>query len=196
MISTMKKGLLASAMLLAAAASHATAVQNTTGLAGATNTITFSELTLAAGTTITNQYAADGASFSAFAVFRPQDGFYGTDYIGNFGGQGTANPFEIVFTHAVSGAAFDFISNSGTTQFEALLSGSVVGTFSAATSTSVGNFYGFDGVSFDTIRVTSPGNGAMEMDNLEFRTAVPEPGSIALMAIGLAAIALRARRKA
>jgi hypothetical protein len=196
MISTMKKGLLASAMLLAAAASHATAVQNTTGLAGATNTITFSELPLTPGTIVTNQYAADGASFASFAAFRPQDGFFATDYIGNFSGQGIANPFEIIFTHAVSGAAFDFISNPGTTQFEALLGGSVVGSFTANTSTTAGNYYGFDGMTFDTIRITSPVNGAMEMDNLEFRTAVPEPESIALMALGLAAIALRARRKA
>ena len=197
MISTMKKGLLASAMLLAAAASHATSVQNTTGLAGATNTITFSEVPLAQGATVTNQYAADGASFASFAVFRDQDGFFATDYIGNFGSQGTANPFEIVFTHQVTGAAFEYISNPGTAVFEALLNGSVVDTFSASTSyTATNNFYGFDGLAFDTIRVTSPSNGAMEIDNLEFRTAVPEPTSIVLMALGLAAVALRARRKA
>ncbi len=192
----MKNTLAAAALLLIAGASQAATVQNTTGISNATSTITFSEVPLSRGATVTNQFASEGASFSSFAVFRPQDGFFATDYIGNFNGGGTANPFEIIFTHAVSGAAFDFITNSGTTEFEALSNGVVVDTFTAGTSTRVGNYYGFDGFTFDTIRVTSPGNGAMEMDNLEFRSAVPEPATYAMFALGLVAVGLRARRKA
>ena len=192
----MKKALAVAAIALIAGTAQAASVQNTTGITGATGTIDFSEVALSPGATVTNQYAAYGASFSSFAVFRAQDGFFATDYIGNFGALGTANPFQIVFSSDVDAAAFQFISNPGTTTFEALLDGTVVSSFTASTGTGVGTYYGFQGTTFDTIRITSPVNGAMEMDNLQFQSAVPEPASIALFGLGLFAVGLRARRKA
>ena len=120
-------------LMSTAALSHADTITNTTGLAAPTTTITFSEVALNPGDLITNQYASYGATFSPFATFRPQDGFYGTDYIGNFGNPGTANPLLISFGQVVQGAAFDFISNPGTTTFDAMLGASVVQSLSAST---------------------------------------------------------------
>jgi len=192
----LKRVVAASALALLSGTSFATPITNATGIAGATNTITFSELALSPGDTITNQYASYGATFSPFAVFRPQDGFYATDYIGNFGVPGTASPFVISFGGTVTGAAFDFITNSGTSFFEALMGNTVVESFYAATSITVGTFYGFDGIAFDSIRITAPGNNALEMDNLQLRSNVPEPSTIFLLGAGLIGVLLRKRNKA
>jgi len=192
----LKKPAVAFALVLMSGASFSSPITNGTGITNATSTITFSEVALSSGTTITSQYAGYGATFSPFAVFRPQDGFYTTDYIGNFGGQGTASPFVISFDGVVSGAAFDFISNSGTSLFEALMGSTVVESFLSATSPTTGTFYGFDGVMFDSIRITAPGNQAFEMDNLQVRNEVPEPSTIFLLGAGLIGVCLRKRNKA
>jgi hypothetical protein len=187
------------ALLLMSSAAFAAPVINSTGIDGATSTITFSEVPLATLAIVTDQYAAYGATFSPFAVFNPDPGRYPTDYIGNFNGYSgeTATPFVISFTTAVTGAAFDYISNTGTSLFEALLNGAVVDSFSASTSEAIGTHYGFEGISFDSIRVTAPGNHALGLDNLQLRTAnVPEPGTILLMSAGLIGVFSRKRRSA
>ena len=185
-------------MVLVAASALASPVINSTGISGASGSITFSEVSLTPGASITNQYTAFGSSFSPNLYFRPQDGYYATDSVGNFGSSGFSNPFVIAFTNIVDGAAFDFITNPGTSLFEALLNNAVVESFRAKTGLSVGTYYGFDGVRFDSIRVTAGGNnGLMEMDNLQFRNAaVPEPGTLALAGLALAGLAYGHRRKA
>lgn len=196
-MSKFTKLLCGATVLLMTSAAFATPVTNSTGINGATSTITFSEVKLQPWDIVTDEYAHYGATFSPFAVFRPEDGYYPTDYIGNFNGHAgaTASPLVISFNTAVTGAAFDYISNPGTTLFEALLNGNVVQSFSAQTDSTIGTYYGFDAITFDSIRVTAPGNNAFEMDNLQLR-AVPEPGTLLLMGAGLFGILSRKRRSA
>jgi hypothetical protein len=196
-MSKFTKLLCGAAILLTTSAAFATPVTNSTGINGATSIITFSEVNLQRWDIVTNEYASYGATFSPFAVFRPQDGYYPTDYIGNFNGHSgaTASPLVISFSTAVTGAAFDYVSNPGTSLFEALLNGNVVESFSAQTSETIGTYYGFDGITFDSIRVTAPGNHAFEIDNLQLR-AVPEPATILLMGAGLFGVLSRKRRSA
>jgi hypothetical protein len=194
LLKSLSKTALSCLLVLTAGYSSAASITNSTGIASPGTTITFSEVALTSGTVITNQYAAYGATFSPYAVFRAQDGYYPTDYIGNFNGAGTANPFVISFGHLVNAAAFDFITNDGTTTFEALNGATVVGTFSATTGIVIGTYYGFENIAFDSIRITIPVNGAMELDNLQI-AAVPEADTYAMMLAGLGLLGVVARRR-
>lgn len=109
------------------------------------------------------------------------------------------NPMNIWFTQAVNAAAFNIVTNPGTTVFTAFLGGSQVAQFSAATQndpTTNGLWYGFENISFDQIQIDASAtvNAAMGIDNLQ-ANAVPEPGSIALVATGLLGVIGMARRR-
>jgi hypothetical protein len=76
------------------------------------------------------------------------------------------------------------VTNPGTSTFTALLANVPVESFSAATTfTSLDDFYGFQGITFDQIRVDVGGfNQAMLLDNLQIGTsAVPEPTTLVLL---------------
>jgi hypothetical protein len=132
---------------------QATSLVNGTGISNPAATITFSEIPLANGTALTNQYTSLGVTFtglfynpfaSSFPNITPPSA-------GNFPNSTfnpRTNPFIISFSQSQSAAAFSLASGSaGTSTFEALLNGTVVDSFSSATSfDSSTNFYGFTGV--------------------------------------------------
>lgn len=188
---------LALAFGLAALNTQAASVQNHTGLSSPASVVTFSENVLTAGSAVTSYL---GLGFSPFLRYDSQGAaaFPGITghYLGNNGGA-VQNPFSIFFGGDVTGAAFGVATNPATTFFEALNDGVVVESFSALThfDGSTWSYFGFQGITFDEIRVTVGGDQMLLLDNVQLAGAVPEPESAALMLAGLAAVAAMRRRR-
>lgn len=104
------------------------------------------------------------------------------------------------FGEVVTDAAFAYAKNPTTVFIEALLAGNVVESFFQAVTYDNPDtaFLGFTGISFDSIRVTADANEGL-IDNVQIgnrdNNAVPEPGSLALLGLGLAAIAMSRKHK-
>lgn len=185
--------------LFAAGTALATPIQNTTGLAAPATTITFDEIVFPGGTSITNEFAGLGVTFSPGLRYDSQGPatFPGvtTHYVGN-NLPCCINPFSLLFGGDVTEAAFGVATNPATTLFEALDNGAVVESFSAPThfDGSTNYFFGFTGITFDEIRVTVGGDNQILIDNVQIGS-VPEPGTLALIGLGLSGLAAARRRK-
>ena len=177
------------------------------GLAAPAQTITFEGQT---------NYSAANTQYSGQGVTFGPNLYYTTNgYFSGAGGSQTAmsnftndscpclSPTDIFFSSAVQGAAFQFITNPGTSTFTALLNGNLVYAFSGTTDTNgtiTAEWYGFDNtIAFDQINIQSGGvNNAFALDNLEVGEAVvatPEPASMTLVATGLIGMFGLARRR-
>ena len=175
-----------------------------TGLAAPAYTLDFEGQ--GAGTAATTQYTGQGVFFGARSFYTNSGYFAGSGggdvAVNNFeDGNLTSAPLDIFFTQAVRGAAFQFITNSGTSTFTALLAGNVVSSFSGSTDTNgevATEWYGFDNtIAFDQIQVQAGGvNNAYALDNLQVGVvATPEPASMTLVATGLIGMFGVARRR-
>jgi len=161
---------------------QAVSLNNGTGISNPATTITFD---LGDEILLTNQYSSLGVIFAGLLLTYINPGYPNITAAVAYNFD---NPFLISFTQPQSQAAFSFVTNRGTSTFEALLNNSVVETFSARNDLdSTNNFYGFTGITFDALRVT-PSGGFGLIDNLQFGTAtaqpVPEPFSIIGTLIG------------
>ena len=181
-------------------------ITNSFGLTTPDTTITFGEVPLADTTPLTTQFSAFGVTFSnlfidnTFVINPPvADNF---NYLLGCPSGGCPS-FDIFFTADVNAAAFQLLSNFGTTTFQAFLNGALVETATALTGQSLPiPYYSFTGIVFDQIRVTPVGAntiaGQATIDNIEFDlapTTVPEPASIFLVGTGVAGIGVRRWRR-
>lgn len=181
-------------------------IASPTAIASPTQTINFEEIVLAMNSSLTNQYASLGVTFSPNVIYSPQTGFghvQGHD-IGNFptGTEtGAINPVTMSFSTLQTAAAFSFDADVTPYLFQALLGGVVVDSFSATVGVSNNDFYGFSNDVFDSIRITQTGAGGGPFwvaDNIQTgaaATAVPEPTTLILLGSGLVVLSRLSRKR-
>lgn len=193
-------------LLALGAGAHANIIDlSPTGIASPAVTITFDEHVLATNTSVTNQYADLGVTFSPNVFYSPQTNFghvQGND-VGNFtfNNEGPIDPVTLLFSTIQNGAAFSFDADNTPYRFDALLGGIVVDTFSATVGVSNNDFFGFTGDTFDSIKITRTDTGQgpdWVLDNIQLgstTSAVPEPASLGWPSAVLIGIVVLARRK-
>jgi len=183
---------------------QATGFKNSTGLSDPSTTITFDEILLAAGTPVSDQYAAYGITFLGMVYDAGAAGALqgiAGHYLGNF--IPITNPFTMFFSNAISGVAFAMGTNpNDATTISAYNGSTLVGTFtSPSTYTDPNAYWGFtadNGASFDRIEVNVGGGGTADIDNIQMArsvTTAPEPATIALVGTGLFGLAAIVRRR-
>jgi hypothetical protein len=178
-------------------AANASVVYANAGLGTSSTTLTFDEVVLSSGTAVTNQYAAFGVTFNG-AYFNSQVTSFPPATSGNLLGNFSPvnSVWSILFSSVASEAAFGIATNPNTTTVEALLNGVVVGSVSAATDFDGTDFFQVSGLSFNEIRLSTSGDNLALIDNLQFSNAnnIPEPGSLALIGLGLIGLVARRRK--
>lgn len=185
-------------------ASQAAPILNGTPLASPDEHIDFTEVSVANGAALTNQFGALGVSFSGF-FYNPCTGCLAVvpdgakPDIGNFEGptiEGENEPASsIFFGQPVTDATFGFIANGGLFTMTALLNGSSVESVQFDGAVPNWGVYGFTGIVFDQIAFTSSPR-ELFIDNLGFNiAAVPEPVTLSLVGIALAGLGFSRRKR-
>ncbi len=202
---------------------QASSFNNNVGLSGVGKTpaftFTFDNAGLATNAIIGNQFAFAGVTFSTPLFYDGNSAGGGCNFndfsgdcISNYsstptGGitQGPTTPFSIFFATPQAFAAFALVTdNNGqnNTTFQAFLGNTLVETAIFTTGSSVGqpstvaNYFGFynTATSFNRITVTTTGANLAIFDNLQV-SAIPEPGTVGMLALGLGGVVAFARRR-
>lgn len=196
------------AVLLSPMAANAVPVEiGISGFSGGEPVLDFEEFTGNVDI-ISDQFVSLGVSFNSIPVEPHSD--YGALFattVAPFAGanalfQGLkATGEEIFFASAVTRVGFNFGSNVNVdVPFETYLDGVLTGSFNLITAPNTMPFFGFEDLAgIDRIvflpELTS--RFVSQIDNLRFegQVSVPEPGTLALLGIGLFGIGLARRRK-
>lgn len=197
----------AAAAIFVAAGAQATTLTTNAGFGAGTTTIGFGEVVLAQGTAVTNQFAGVTLATNGPGNFYIGNGAYASAtnvtgaYLDSFSGGGPASVYDIIFGANVTAAgAFWEFNAPTTTTFSAMSNGVAVESFiySNTACCNSAEFLGFQGVTFDTLRISNITGTHFYMDQLSFATAaaVPEPTGVALFGIAALGLALARRRKA
>lgn len=206
---TLLKASLAMAAALACLSAAATPiVSQSTGLTNPTTTIDFTEVPLANGTVMNNQYAGLGVSLSGFyyngctGCVDPSPNGQKPDITSFFNDTNVfSTALSMDFDSTLEAVAFSWASNFGTFTFAAFLGNTLVEQFSVDISTRSVNgssgwgYYGFSGIAFDRINITA--SQSLLIDGLQLRQAaqgVPEPATGLLAGLALAGLAFTRRR--
>ena len=179
---------------------QATSISNSaTGLAGSHTTESFDFWDLGSSSGVSSpDLSFDSGQVAVSGLVYP-----------NMSGNSIINESEWISTFSflgpVSGVAFNFVSTGGETTFTAFLGAVEVEYFTALIVIENGNFYGFENISFNSIRIdTNSVEGVSYiLDNLQVAssleidpvTQVPEPESYAMFMAGLALMGFIARRR-
>ena len=206
----MKKLLAVTAILASSLPAHATPLFSDAGFGAGDSVITFNEAAVAAGSSVTNQFGSLGVSFSTNGpgswyasndpdMYSGNPGFAGR-YLDTFTGGTSATTYSILFANDTdsAGAYWEFNTSSPAATFSAYLNNVLVESFdyNNVNCCSSTEFIGFSSIIFDEIRVSNITATNFIMDTLHFSpaSAVPEPGSLALLGLGLGGL-IFSRRK-
>ena len=194
--------LIATVSTLFAVSAQATPIIGGPGVVGPTEDIDFSEIVLPDFTPLTNQYNSLGVDFNGVfyngctnCIAAQPDGVH--PEISN----STNNDFTfftalttILFTGNVTDMSFAFAGNGGIFTLSSYLNGGLVESFDFFGDVPNWQTYGFANSLFDEVWISTPTR--MLLDNLRYNSAaVPEPGTLALLSLGLAGMGLARRRR-
>ncbi len=196
---------LAVGLLAGPIAAQAAPIVGGPGASSPTNTVDFSEVAVANGAVLTNQFLSLGISFSGL-YFNPCPTCLTTEPTGSKPDAGNFSASD--HTSGTSGVTFDFVgsvtdfsfsfaSNGTPFTLEAYLGATLVE--SLAIDGRIWQSYGFTGSLFDSVRVAYTPVAVSSnflIDDLKWNvTAVPEPGTLVLVGLSLAGLAATHRRK-
>jgi hypothetical protein len=198
------------AVIVVAAGAQANPLATEAGFGANSTVISFSEVALASGTAVTNQFSGVTFATNGPGNFYIGNGSYANighssgAYVDSFSGGTSASVYDIIFGTNVSaaGAYWEFNAPT-TTTFTAMSNGVALESFVYSNSACCDSmeFRGFEGLSFDTLRLTNITGTHFYMDQLSFTAAaavaaVPEPTGVALFGIAALGLAFARRRKA
>lgn len=114
------------------------------------------------------------------------------------GGDGA---YTLSFSNLVDGFGAEFGQARGALSISLFNGGASVGTFATTFANGGVRFLGVSGLTFDEVRIAGAAGGELRADNIVIGAnasiaAVPEPGPLALVGLGLAGTLLVGRRRA